>query len=84
MTEGQEVVGCDYDADRDRRWREIVSNFCVLADENEADSVVPRLLRSECRKVLEVGSHWGPVAERVAAAGAWPVCLELDPDVVTE
>jgi SAM-dependent methyltransferase len=78
---GFEVVGYDYEADRDRRWREIVANFCVLEEQNEADAVVPRLMDAGHRRVLEVGSHWGPVAERVAAAGGSAVCLELNPDI---
>jgi SAM-dependent methyltransferase len=82
MSDDVGVRGYDYDADRDRRWRDIVAKHCVLAEENEADSVVPRLVEAGCRRVLEVGSHWGPVAERVAAAGGEPVCLELDGEVV--
>jgi SAM-dependent methyltransferase len=81
MSSELEVVGYDYDADRDRRWREIVATHCLLDEQNEADTVVPKLLTLGCRRVLEVGSHWGPVAERFAVAGGEPVCLELNPEV---
>lgn len=77
-----EVPGYDYDADRDRRWQRIVDSFCVLEGTNEADDVVPRLLDAGARRVVEVGSHWGPVAERASRGGALGVCVELDPDIV--
>lgn len=77
-----EVPGYDYDADRDRRWQRIVDSYCVLEGTNEADDVAPRLLEAGARRLVEVGSHWGPVAERVSRAGALAFCVELDPDVV--
>jgi SAM-dependent methyltransferase len=81
MSNRFEVVGYDYDAERDRRWRDIVANFGVLDEDNEADAVVPRLLARRCNRVLEIGSHWGPVAERFVAAGGQAVCLELNPEI---
>ena len=77
-----DVPGYEHDPDRDRRWRSIVERFCVLATRNEADGVVPRLLGAGVRRVLEVGSNRGPVAERLAARGVFTVCVELDADVV--
>lgn len=79
MSEG---LRYDYDAGRDRRWRQIVDSYCVLEGTNEADDVVPRLLEAGARRVLEVGSHWGPVAERLAPQGVTTVCVELDADIV--
>lgn len=77
-----EVSGYDYDADRDRRWRSIVDRFCVLEAKNEADGVVPRLLQAGVQRVLEVGSHRGPVAERLVLHGVTTICVELDAEVV--
>ncbi|MGH2351795.1 MAG: class I SAM-dependent methyltransferase [Chloroflexota bacterium] len=71
-----------HDPDRERRWRGIVDRFCVLDAKNEADAVVPRLLRAGVRRALEVGSHWGPVAERLVPRGVATMCVELDADVV--
>ncbi len=34
-----QVPGYDYDPERDRRWRSIVDNFCVLTTKNEADAI---------------------------------------------
>lgn len=79
-----DVPGYDYDPERDRCWRTIVDRFCVLQTTNEADDVVPRLLGAGVRRVLEVGSHWGPVAERLAPRGVATVCVELDADVVRQ
>lgn len=72
----------DFDARRDERWREIVGKFCLLPGTNEADDVVPRLLAAGVERVLEVGSHWGPVAERLSSRGVFTTCLELDSQVV--
>jgi SAM-dependent methyltransferase len=72
----------DYNPDRDRRWRALVDRYCALAERNEADMVVPRLLAVGVQRVLEVGSHWGPVAERLAPHGVTTICLELDAAVV--
>jgi SAM-dependent methyltransferase len=77
-----QVPGYDYDPERDRRWRSIVDNFCVLTTKNEADAIVPRLLRTGVQRVIEVGSHWGPVAERLAPHGVATVCVELDANIV--
>lgn len=77
-----EVPGYGYDPERDRRWRSIVDRFCVLDGTNEADAVVPRLLQSGVQRVLEVGSHRGPVAERLAPYGVTTICVELDADIV--
>jgi SAM-dependent methyltransferase len=77
-----EVPGYEYDADRDRRWRAIVDDFCVLETKNEAAGVVPRLLQAGVRRVLEVGSNWGPVAARLGPRGVATICVELDAEVV--
>ena len=77
-----EVPGYEYIAERDRRWRAIVDRFCVLDATNEADAVVPRLVGAGVRRAIEVGSHWGPVAERLAPHGVETVCVELDAAVV--
>jgi SAM-dependent methyltransferase len=76
------VAGYDYNEERDRRWRTIVDRFCLLETKNEADEVAPRLVDGGARRVLEVGSHWGPMAERLAARGVEVVCLELDREIV--
>ncbi|MGH2587097.1 MAG: class I SAM-dependent methyltransferase [Dehalococcoidia bacterium] len=77
-----EVPGYDYVPERDRRWRAIIDRFCVIETKNEADEVVPRLVEAGVQRVLEVGSHWGPVAERLAPLGVATICVELDADVV--
>jgi SAM-dependent methyltransferase len=77
-----EVPGYSYDADRDRRWRLIVDRYCLLEERNEADTILPCLVAAGVRRVLEVGSHWGPVAERAAPLGIATVCIELDAEVV--
>lgn len=63
-----------YNPDRDRRWRAIIDNFCVLEDKDVSDEVVPRLLQAGVERVLEVGSHRGPLAERLAPRGV-TTCL---------
>src|SRR5579859_7846650 len=80
--EMSEVSGYEYNPERDRRWRSIVNRYCVLEMTNEADGVVPRLLETGIRLVLEVGSNWGPVAERLAPHGVATICVELDADIV--
>jgi SAM-dependent methyltransferase len=77
-----DVPGYDHNPDRDRRWRAIVDHYCALATKNEADVVVPRLLQAGVRRVLEVGSNRGPVAERLAPRDVAIVCVDLDPAVV--
>lgn len=77
-----EVSGYEYDPDREQRWRSIVERFCVLETKNEADGVVPRLIRAGVRRVIEVGSNRGPVAERLAPRGITVICVELDADIV--
>jgi SAM-dependent methyltransferase len=77
-----EVLTYDYDAERDRRWRAIVDRFCVLDERNEADTVVPRLLEAGARRVVVVGSHWGPGAERLGPRGVATICVELDAEIV--
>jgi SAM-dependent methyltransferase len=76
-----EVSGYDYDRDREQRWRSIVDRFCTLETKNEADFIVPPLLQAGVRSVLEVGSNWGPVAERLAPHGVTTVCVELDAEI---
>jgi SAM-dependent methyltransferase len=76
------VPGYEHNPDRDRRWRAIVDHFCVLGIKNEADVVVPHFLQAGVRRVLEVGSNRGPVAERLAPRGVATVCVELDAEVV--
>ena len=77
-----DVPGYDHDPARERRWRSIVDRFCVLETKHEADGVVPRLLQAGVRRVLEVGSHRGPVAERLGLRGVVTICVEFDADVV--
>ena len=77
-----EVVPYLHDAERDRRWRAIVATYCTLDTPSEADAVVPRLLTAGVRRVVEVGSHRGPVAERLAPRGVATLCVELDAAVV--
>jgi SAM-dependent methyltransferase len=77
-----EVPGYEYNPERERRWRAIVDRYCVLDTKNEADDVAPRLLQAGVRRVIEVGSNWGPVAERLAPRGVTTICVELDPDIV--
>ncbi|MGD9890690.1 MAG: class I SAM-dependent methyltransferase [Dehalococcoidia bacterium] len=72
----------EFDRDHERRWRVIVDRFCALETKNEADFIVPRLLQTGVRRVVEAGSNWGPVAERLAPAGVDTVCVELDADIV--
>jgi SAM-dependent methyltransferase len=77
-----DVPGYVYDPERDRRWRSIIDRYCVLGMTNEADFIVPRLLRTGVQRVLEVGSHRGPVAERLASHGVATICVELDAELV--
>lgn len=77
-----EVEGYVYVEDRDRRWREFIDRFCVIEEKNEADAVVPRFLDAGAKRVVEVGSHWGPVSERLRDRGIGHVCVELDPEIV--
>jgi SAM-dependent methyltransferase len=77
-----DVPGYVYDPGRDQRWRAIVDRYCVLTTKNEADVVVPRLLQAGVQRILEVGSHWGPVAERLAPRGVTTICIELDAEIV--
>jgi SAM-dependent methyltransferase len=77
-----EVPQYVYDPERVRRWRSLVDRYCVLAMRNEADDVVPRLVDAGARLVLEVGSSWGPVAERLAPSGIAAICVELDGEAV--
>src|SRR5688500_5921545 len=65
-------------AERDRRWRTIVATYCVLDTPSEADAVAARLLAAGVQRVLEVGSHRGPLAERLAPWGVTTICVELD------
>jgi SAM-dependent methyltransferase len=71
-----------YDPERVRRWRALVDRYCVLEIRNEADDVVPRLVEAGVRRVLEVGSNWGPVAARLAPRGISAICVELDSGAV--
>ncbi len=77
-----EVTPYLYDPAREKRWRSIVDDFCVLEGKNEADEVAPRLLQAGAQRVVEVGSHRGPVAERLSSRGVPTVCVELDAEIV--
>ena len=71
-----------HNPDREQRWRSIVNDYCVIATKNEADDIVPRLVDAGVERVIEVGSHRGPIAERLALTGVDAICLEFDADIV--